>query len=396
MHRFAITISLLVLPFVLVACFREEPEPLPVPAPVPEPVAEPEPAPQEVPQEHLVTHNVTYTGIVEEGGVTIYQEGSHRLMLSDGKMVLLEPAEGSDIQLDLYVGKLARAKGDVMPTVEAGGTLMQVREIEWIRRETNEEGEEGEVMRMLCGEETSCPDGYTCVPEEEVGVCVKEDAEGIEDSEESDNSEESEDDRSLASSDSSDSSESSSSNQQDEDEQDEQEEENDEGEEENEDQPEEESDAEEEEPEESERETEEEEEDVEPVAVSEDEIVQQMAEEDYAPERWVQRYCSPHLEYCVPVHRNWYFYSFGATASTISHLEMGGAPVSNFGDGPLVVDLRSGDLAAIGVQDGTVKVIGNKVIGYRSWSDNRHFEISAHASLKEPVSYITEQLSAAE
>src|SRR3989338_5429797 len=64
-------------------------------------------------EEELVTRNVTYTGLLEEGGVTIYQQGTHRLTLADGKMVILEPSTDSSLSLDLYAGKYVEVKGDV-------------------------------------------------------------------------------------------------------------------------------------------------------------------------------------------------------------------------------------------------------------------------------------------
>src|SRR3989338_9987470 len=102
-------------------------------------------------EEELVTRNVTYTGLLEEGWVTIYQQGTHRLTLADGKMVILEPAADSSLSLDLYAGKYVEVKGDVRPTVEAGGTLMEVSSIVWIRRETDADGKEVEMRRVLCG-----------------------------------------------------------------------------------------------------------------------------------------------------------------------------------------------------------------------------------------------------
>ena len=120
--------------------------------------------------------------------------------------------------------------------------------------------------------------------------------------------------------------------------------------------------------------------------------VELMLDEDYIAERWTQEYCSAHVGFCVSVHKNWYFKSFGAMSSLLWHLEMGAIAVDVVGDGPLVVDLKTGDLTALGLNDGDVKVVGSKVIGYRSWSDNRHFEISAQSSLREPVEFVTKGL----
>ncbi len=312
--------------------------------------------------EDLVTKNVTYTGILEQGGVTIYQEGSHRLMLSDGKMVLLNSAEGASVSLDLYIGKLVRVKGDVMPTVEAGGTIMDVKEIHWIRREEDEDGNEQEVMRVLCGGESGvrCPEGTTCVLQEQgPGICMEQ-------SEESSSSEGSSVTSSTSSSEVSSTSSAASSS-----------------------------------PSSSPSSTS-------PSSTSSsvsssasvsstgnsnyDRALELMIKEEYAADRWTQEYCTDHVNFCVPVHKNWYFKSFGAMTSILWHVEMGAVDVGAMGDGPIVVELKSGDLSAMGGGDGDIKVIGGKVIGYRSHSDNRHFEISAPSSLQTAVTFVAKGL----
>ena len=117
-----------------------------------------------------------------------------------------------------------------------------------------------------------------------------------------------------------------------------------------------------------------------------------MAAEDFAPERWTQEYCSSHVNFCIPVHKNWYFKSFGALSSILWHVEIGPENVDELGDGPLTVELRTGDLASVGAKDGDLKEAGGKVTGYRSWSDSRHFAITGDAALREPVSFITKAL----
>jgi hypothetical protein len=344
-YRHIGALSILVLPLLLFACSIEENAgDIPV---VPAPVVEaPEPILEE---EDLVTYNVTYTGIVEEGGMTIYQEGSHRLMLSDGKMVLLE----GELPIDLYVGKLVRVKGDVMPTVEAGGTIMDVKEIAWIRRELDEDGNETEALRTLCGGESGagCLAGSVCeLQEDGPGVCSDGEDVDVEDEAEEESSSSAEEDEEESS-----------------------------------------DDEEVEDEEVMEEDTDEEESDVE-VDADLGSTVLLMVDEDYSSDRWTQEYCSSHIQFCVEIHKNWYYKSFGATASHLWHIEMGASAVESFGNGPIVVSLKAGDLSALGVQDGEVKVINKKVIGYRSWSDSRHFEISASAALGEPVGYITRTL----
>ena len=310
-------------------------------------------------EEELVTRNVTYTGLLEEGGVTIYQQGTHRLTLADGKMVILEPSTDSSLSLDLYAGKYVEVKGDVRPTVEAGGTLMEVSSIVWIRRETDADGKEVEMRRVLCGSGTACPEGFTCLLEETPGICVEESS-----SSSSVSSEESSSESSVSTSSSVSSSSSSSS--------------------------------------------------VSSVSsassssvssassssmsseggVSASAGVDVMAKEDISAGRWTQQYCSTHIGFCIPVHKNWYFKSFGATTSSLWHVEVGAGPIEVMGEGPIVLELKNGDVTSVGATDGAVIESGGKVTGYRTWSDNRHFELSADASLKGSVEIMLQGLKA--
>ena len=121
-------------------------------------------------------------------------------------------------------------------------------------------------------------------------------------------------------------------------------------------------------------------------------LIERMADEDYAPDRWTQVHCSSHVEVCMEAHKNWWYKSFGSTASVLWHFELGAAPVEVFGDGPIHVDLKTGSLASLGIADQSVQVIGNRVIGYREWTENRHFEVSAVPQLYEPVRIVTRRL----
>lgn len=117
-----------------------------------------------------------------------------------------------------------------------------------------------------------------------------------------------------------------------------------------------------------------------------------MAEEEFTLEQWTQEYCSTHVGFCVPIHRNWWFKSFGATASSLWHVEVSDTPVENLGDGVLLVNLVQGDLALSGATDREVRMHGNFAVGYRGFSEKRHFEISAPIELKEAVQHMTEHL----
>jgi len=117
-----------------------------------------------------------------------------------------------------------------------------------------------------------------------------------------------------------------------------------------------------------------------------------MAKEEFSAENWTQEYCSSHIGFCVSVHRNWWFTSFGATSTHYWHLEMNSAPFELLHEGPVEVNLDGESLQALGVADGTIREEGEEVIGFRSWTNGRHFEVRAHTSLKQAVEYITQNL----
>lgn len=117
-----------------------------------------------------------------------------------------------------------------------------------------------------------------------------------------------------------------------------------------------------------------------------------MAKANMAPTNWTQQYCSTHIEFCFPVHKNWYYTSFGATSSSQWHVELSSEELQALGDGPLSVVLHSGALPG---PDGQVTTEGGVVTGIRAWTNNRHFVISAPASLDAAVRYITQELRAA-
>lgn len=94
------------------------------------------PAPEELPTDGLVTESssssseaprpATYQGQVQEAGISIYQEGTHRLVLNDGSFVLLE---GDGLDLDTYLGQEVEVSGLERSTVEAGGLIVQVQNV---------------------------------------------------------------------------------------------------------------------------------------------------------------------------------------------------------------------------------------------------------------------------
>ena len=114
-----------------------------------------------------------------------------------------------------------------------------------------------------------------------------------------------------------------------------------------------------------------------------------MMNEKFGDEEWTQRYCSLHIGFCLPIHRNWWYKSFGATTSSLWHVEIGPEPLEVLGDGPLLINLFSDTVDEVGAEDGIIVTHGNFVVGYRAWSGDRHIEVSAPQELREAVEYIT-------
>lgn len=114
-----------------------------------------------------------------------------------------------------------------------------------------------------------------------------------------------------------------------------------------------------------------------------------MAKEDISPARWTQQYCSSHIGFCVPIHKNWWFTSFGTSGSALWHVEVSGKEINGLGDGVIIVNLMSGPASA----DGSVEARGDFVVAQKTWKDNTHFEISAPVALKAAVTYMSTNLT---
>lgn len=118
-----------------------------------------------------------------------------------------------------------------------------------------------------------------------------------------------------------------------------------------------------------------------------------MAKVNMDSANWTQQYCAPsHLAFCFPIHKNWYFNSFGATSNSQWHVELSSEELETLGDGPIAIVLVSGNAPA---PDGQVTVDGGIATGIRAWTNNRHFVISAPSQLEAAVRYITQELKAA-
>lgn len=246
---------------------------------------------EEVQQE---TGNVSYRGVIQPLGISLYMQGTHRLALEDGRFVLLE---GPAVDLNVYLGEEVEVFGAARPTVEAGGVIMRVERVKRISLPSSRFSSSSSAFSSSRASSlhSSLAAAISSFPSSFMGL-------------------------------------------------------------------------------------------------EQDERTGVMAEEEFTAEQWTQEYCSPHVGFCVPIHRNWWFKSFGATASSLWHVEVSSEPVENLGDGTLLVNLVEGDIATSLAVDREVRMHGNFAVGYRSFSENRHFEISAPMDLKEAVQYMTENL----
>jgi hypothetical protein len=124
-----------------------------------------------------------------------------------------------------------------------------------------------------------------------------------------------------------------------------------------------------------------------------DENTALMASQDYSAALWTQKYCTSHIAFCIPVHKNWYFKSFGATTSNLWHVEFGMQSIESIGMGPIVMNLVDSTLETAGATDGSVVRRGSDVIGFASWNDGTHFELIADASLESAVTYMISRIT---
>lgn len=122
------------------------------------------------------------------------------------------------------------------------------------------------------------------------------------------------------------------------------------------------------------------------------EQVAAMAKAVVSASTFTQPFCSRHSGFCVPLHKSWYYNSFGATSSFLWHVEVSSEDVENLGDGVLIINLVQGELDA-SIGDSSVREEGTFVIGYRAWTNGRHFEITAPSELRAAVAFMTENLS---
>jgi hypothetical protein len=118
--------------------------------------------------------------------------------------------------------------------------------------------------------------------------------------------------------------------------------------------------------------------------------VDAMAKAKVDSANFTQQYCTTHIGFCIPVHRNWFFVSFGANVSPfLWHVELSDKEIESAGQGGISVNLVSGALTQ---PEGAAVSAGADVIAYRQWTGSRHFEVRGPAALKAAIEYIAQNI----
>ncbi len=304
------------------------------------------------------TMNVTYTGTLEALTATPSADASHQLVMDSGRNILVQSTD-INLQLGSYVGKRVDVRGSL--NVSGSAPVLRVTEVTVLGQESSS------ASRQMCGGIAAlpCPEGLVCVDDPSdscnpdsggadcSGVCTQSSAPSSPSSVDASASSSS---SSLAvkptvpSSSSSSvaktpvSSASSSSS-------------------------------------------------AAPAIAPSEPVVAQMAKQSYATSGiWTQKYCTGHVGFCVPVHKNWYYKSFGATTSTLWHVEFGISEIDALGQGGISLNLISGTAESAGGIDGKTEEKAGIIVGYKNWDGGKHIQIAADARLTEAVTYMLDHL----
>lgn len=248
------------------------------------------------------------TGTIEPAGITIYQQGTHKLTLEDGEFLLLE---SSIVDLNGYVNEYVTVQGEISSTVEANGLIMSVRFISLEETSSTSSSEVTDLSESSMESESSLSS--------DTESSVSEDA-------------------SSSTSESVSLSESTSDN---------------------------------------------------PAVVA-------LASYDYSAEFWTQEYCSNLEPYCLKMHKNWWFRSFGATSKELNRIEISNSEVENIGDGAIIVRLLSGSPADMGGSFSSVNISGNTAMAFHDWDDDRYFVVAGDASLQDAIKFVANSISRSE
>lgn len=278
------------------------------------------------------TNNVSYTGTVQTAGISIYMEGTHRLSLQDGKFILLE---SDAVDLNGYVGEEAKVLGSIRPTVEAGGMIMRVDSIELM---ANSSSVTSETASSFAESSLSTSESVSGISSAHSSVATSGVTSSVSISQIPSSAATTVSSLAAVSSAITSSSLRSSDG---------------------------------------------------PMPSGNAERIESMSRQDLTPALWTQQYCTSHIGFCIPVHKNWWFRSFGTTSSELWHVEISSEPIESLQDGPIVLRLMTGVNTA---PDGSVIVQNGVAVYTKLWLTDQHIEIVADESLEDAVRYIGEHL----
>lgn len=269
-------------------------------------------------------------GKLAKVGIGIYMQGTHRLMTDLGQELLLQ---SSTLQLDDYVDLQVRVSGEVSPAVENGAMIMTVQTIE--RVESSSSVMSSSEMSVSSTSSVASSSSSLTSSSSSISSLAAMQASSVASSVRRSSS--------VASSAPAVSSRSS----------------------------------------------------VSSAALSAvDASVTAMAKAKVDATNFTQKYCSSHIGFCIPVHRNWFYKSFGAASSSLWQVEISDHETENAGEGVIFVRLVSGALQ--GAEGVAVETEAGKVVASRQWTGNRHFEISGPAELKSAIEFIAAGLAVSE
>ena len=319
------------------------------------------------------TPNVSYSGVLDEIGVTTAMQGTHKLTLDDGQIIILQSSDDG-LDLDRYTGRRVEVRGSVQPTVEAGGTIMSVAEVTVLEIASSSESSDVSLESSTSTSSSSSSSGKMCggiaaLPCSEGEVCIDDPSDNCDPKAggadcsgicveamvmpsssmssaalSSSAPQHSSSTTSKASASTSSSVVSSSAATVDQD--------------------------------------------------AMDQQVQLMLKQSYDQSSlWTQKYCTSHIAFCIPVHKNWYFKSFGATTSNTWHVEFGMTSIDELNQGAIILNLVSGSSASASATSGQIRTQGSDVIGFKDWQDGTHFELIGDARLRAAVEYMLANIS---
>jgi len=264
---------------------------------------------------------VAAEGTIQRAGISIYMEGTHQLVTAEGQIVLLQSAV---INLDDYLDERVAVTGVARPTVEAGGTIVDVETVERL---------EPDVLVESSSSSSSESSLSSVASVSSVTVISSVSSSRSSSSSKSSSSSSAAVSSIMSSIQASASSSSASS-------------------------------------------------------TDRTAAVTAMARVAGDTASYNQKYCTSHIGFCVPIHKYWFYQSFGANVSpALWQVEIGNSEISVAGDGIILVRLMSGSLPA-GESEGTAVVDGSNAVAKRQWTGGRHFEVFGPAELKAAVEFM--------